>query len=154
QMEMAAHYRIASYPAPAGGCLLTDPIFSRRLRDLFAHHPDCRVRDIELLKVGRHFRINETTKIVVGRNAADNDAIERLGEAGDAVIRLARVPGPTALVSGGGSEAARMLAAALCARYSRIPKDVEVAADCLRNGVNTPLTASALAPEEGERLII
>ncbi|MBU2053859.1 MAG: tRNA 4-thiouridine(8) synthase ThiI, partial [Proteobacteria bacterium] len=47
QMEMAAHYRIASYPAPAGGCLLTDPIFSRRLRDLFAHHPDCRVRDIE-----------------------------------------------------------------------------------------------------------
>ena len=94
QMEMAVHYGITSYPAPAGGCLLTDPIFTRRLRDLFGHHPDYRIRDIELLKVGRHFRLDENTKAIVGRNAMDNQTIERLAEAGDALIRVAQAPGP------------------------------------------------------------
>ncbi len=93
QMEMAVHYGITSYPPPAGGCLLTDPIFARRLRDLFDRHPDYRIRDIELLKVGRHFRLTETTKAVVGRNARDNDTIERLAEAGDALIRIDHIPG-------------------------------------------------------------
>jgi tRNA-specific 2-thiouridylase len=154
QMEMAVHYGITSYPPPAGGCLLTDPMFSRRLRDLFAHHPDCGIREIELLKVGRHFRLNETTKVVIGRNATDNDTIERLSDAGDAVIRISQVPGPTVLVPGGGDREARILAAKLCARYSDAPKNREAVADCTLGGVNTPLTVSALAPEEGERLMI
>ncbi|MBA4423211.1 MAG: tRNA 4-thiouridine(8) synthase ThiI [Syntrophus sp. (in: bacteria)] len=154
QMEMAVHYGITSYPAPAGGCLLTDPIFTKRLRDLFDRHPDHSVRDIELLKAGRHFRLNEATKAVVGRNAMDNDTIERLTVQSDALIHIAQVPGPTVLVPGGGDEETRFLAARLCARYSDAPRDREVVAHCFRNGIGTPLSVLALMPEEAARLII
>jgi tRNA-specific 2-thiouridylase len=154
QMEMAVHYGITSYPPPAGGCFLTDPIFARRLRDLFSRHPDHRLRDIELLKVGRHFRLTETTKVVVGRNAGDNGTIERLAEACDALIRVDQFPGPTVLVPGGGDEETRRLAAGLCARYSDAPRDREAAVHCLRDGVMTPFTVRALTPEEAEHLHI
>jgi len=154
QMEMAVHYGITSYPPPAGGCLLTDPLFSRRLRDLFNRHPDYRIRDIELLKVGRHFRLTDTTKAVVGRNANDNGTIERLAEACDALIRVDQFPGPTVLVLGGGDEGTRRLAAGLCARYSDAPRNREAAVHCLRDGIMTPLTVLAVTPEEAERLLI
>ena len=154
QMEMAVHYGITSYPPPAGGCLLTDPIFSRRLRDLFDHHPDHEIRDIELLKVGRHFRLNEKTKAIVGRNAMDNETIERLAERGDALIRIDSFPGPTVLVPGGGDEETRRLAAGICARYSDGPRDRELVAGCLRDGSATSLAVLAVIPEEAERLLV
>ena len=154
QMALAASYGLTGYPSPAGGCLLTDPIFSRRLRDLFNRHPDHRIRDIELLKVGRHFRLTDTTKAVVGRNANDNGTIERLAEACDALIRVDQFPGPTVLVPGGGDEGTRRLAAGLCARYSDAPRNREAAVHCLRDGIMTPLTVLAVTPEEAERLLI
>jgi tRNA-uridine 2-sulfurtransferase len=154
QMEMAVHYGITSYPPPAGGCLLTDPIFARRLRDLFNRHPEYRFRDIELLKVGRHFRLTKTTKIVVGRNASDNGTIERLAEASDALIRVEHFPGPIVLVPGGGDEETRRLAAGLCARYSDAPRDREAVVLCLRDGIIAPLKIPAVTPEEAERLLI
>jgi tRNA-specific 2-thiouridylase len=154
QMEMAVHYGITSYPPPAGGCFLTDPIFARRLRDLFSRHPEHRLRDIELLKVGRHFRLTDTTKVVVGRNAGDNGTIERLAEACDALIRVDQFPGPTVLVPGGGDEETRRLAAGLCARYSDAPRNRKAAVHCLRDGITAPFTVQALTPEEAERLRI
>ena len=155
QMEMAAHYGITSYPPPAGGCLLTDPIFSRRLRDLFDHHRDYEIRDIDLLKVGRHLRLDEKTKAIVGRNAADNETIERLAKRGDALIRIDSFPGPTVLVPGGGDERTRLLAAGICARYCDGPRDRELVASCIRGGSATSsLRIRAVIPAEAERLLI
>jgi tRNA-specific 2-thiouridylase len=154
QMEMAVHYGITSYPAPAGGCLLTDPIFAKRLRDLFDRYPDHSVRDIELLKVGRHFRLSHTTKAIIGRNEMDNHTIERLAVPSDALIHIAQFPGPAVLVPGNGDEDARLLAARLCARYSDAPKDREVVTDCLSNGISSRLSVLALTPEESAHLII
>lgn len=154
QMEMAAHYGITSYPAPAGGCLLTDPIFARRLRDLFDRHPNHRIRDIELLKVGRHFRLTETTKAVVGRNAMDNETIERLAEAGDELICIDPFPGPTVLIPGGGDDDTRRLAAGICARYSDAPRDREVIVHFRRDGNVTSLTVAAMTPEEAKHMLI
>lgn len=154
QMEMAARYGITDYPAPAGGCLLTDPMFARRLKDLFHRHPDHRIRDIELLKVGRHFRLSETEKAVVGRNAADNAALEPLARAGDAVIRVDSFPGPTVLLPGGGSEGTRRLAARICARYSDAPRDGDIAVRIHRDGLTESLRVRALKPEEAELLLI
>jgi len=154
QMELAVQYGITSYPPPAGGCLLTDPLFSRRLRDLFEHHPRHVIRDIELLKVGRHFRLGGRSIIVIGRNAADNDAIERLSEPGDALIRIGEFPGPTVVVPGGGDEETRRLAACICARYSDAPRDRTITATCLLNGVAISLTVLALRPgETADRII-
>jgi tRNA-uridine 2-sulfurtransferase len=154
QIEMAVHYGIRSYPPPAGGCLLTDPIFSRRLRDLFDRHPGHRMRDIDLLKVGRHFRLNQTTKAVVGRNVMDNGTIEKLAEAGDALIRIDQFPGPAVLVPGGGDADTIHLAARICARYSDAPRDRETAVHCLRDGITTTLAVKAAAPDMMETLLI
>jgi tRNA U34 2-thiouridine synthase MnmA/TrmU len=44
QMELAKNFGISDYPAPAGGCLLTDKNYSIRLREIFEHQKTCRRR--------------------------------------------------------------------------------------------------------------
>ena len=130
QLEMAQNYNITSYSTPAGGCLLTDPMFSKRLKDLFDHQPDAAVRDIELLKHGRHLRLNDTVKIVVGRHKEDNLAIENLSLKQDIIIKMKDYPGPTVLVPNVCDEEMLSTAASICAVYSDAPNDREVTAKC------------------------
>jgi len=59
------------YPTPSGGCLLTYREFASKLRDLFDHNERVTMRDVRLLKIGRHFRFG-SSKIIVGRNEAEN----------------------------------------------------------------------------------
>jgi tRNA-specific 2-thiouridylase len=40
QIALAKAFGVTEYPAPAGGCLLTDPNYSRRLKDLFDHQAE------------------------------------------------------------------------------------------------------------------
>jgi tRNA U34 2-thiouridine synthase MnmA/TrmU len=135
QMEMAERYGITEYSNPAGGCLLTDPMFSRRLKDLFAHHHGFTQRDLELLKVGRHVRLDEHYKVIIGRNKRDNQALEALVEDRDAVFRMRDFPGPLCALPAGGPEDIRRKAAAICAAYADTPKDAEeVTVKCQQEG--------------------
>lgn len=133
QMEAALEFGIGGYSAPAGGCLLTDPMFAKRLKELFSHN-DFSIPSIHLLKAGRHFRINERTKVIVGRNEADNGLIEQYAQDVDSVIHMTDYPGPTTLVPGGGTEAEINVAASLCALYSDAPKGATVQLNCLQGG--------------------
>jgi len=154
QMELAKAFHIAEYPSPAGGCLLTDPIFSRRLKDLLASRPDCEVREIELLKVGRHFRFGETTKAVVGRNKKENEKLLSLAAESDLVIKVDSVPGPVVLVLGEIPPGAEDLAVALALSYSDA-KDGEVAGVKLsRSGIERQETAAAGPKSEFQRFMI
>jgi hypothetical protein len=118
QFELAAGWGLTEYPTPAGGCLLTDPNFSRRLRDLFEHGPEPDAHALELLKIGRQFRIREGVKAAVGKNDADNRALLALRGPGELVMRTHGVPGPVAIVGGAADEADLAVIAAICARYS------------------------------------
>ncbi|HEY5999201.1 MAG TPA: hypothetical protein VI078_07855 [bacterium] len=118
QFELAARWGITGYPTPAGGCLLTDPNFSRRLRDLFEHGPEPDAHALALLKIGRQFRIREGVKATVGKNDVDNKALLALRAPGDTVVRTNGVPGPVAIVGGAADEADLALVASICARYS------------------------------------
>jgi tRNA U34 2-thiouridine synthase MnmA/TrmU len=100
QMELAESLGIKEYPSPAGGCLLTDEVFSRRLKDLLSARPDFELREIELLKIGRHFRIGPNTKLVVGRNKDENQTIQGLWKEDDLLLTTVTAPGPTVLVCG------------------------------------------------------
>jgi tRNA-specific 2-thiouridylase len=71
QIELAKRFSIADYPCPAGGCLLTYKEFANKLRDLFTHKKRVSVADVNMLKVGRHFRFGKN-KIIVGRNETEN----------------------------------------------------------------------------------
>ncbi|HBF43145.1 MAG TPA: tRNA 4-thiouridine(8) synthase ThiI [Desulfobacteraceae bacterium] len=118
QMELARKLHIGEYPTPAGGCLLTEEVFSRRLKDLFHFKSEQELREIELLKMGRHFRINSQAKIVVGRNKKENEDIHALFRDKDVILTSASLPGPIVLFLGNPSSEALELAAAITVSYS------------------------------------
>ncbi|MRR18099.1 MAG: DUF814 domain-containing protein [Deltaproteobacteria bacterium] len=153
QMRLAVEFGIRRYPPPAGGCLLTDPMFSRRLRDLMARAEDRQARDYDLLKYGRHFRTPLGVKIIVGRNHADNDSLRRLTGDDDLVLNMAGHPGPYVLIPYG-SASAKEFAAALCVRYSDAPAGREAEVICSFRGHTTSLMSAAASKEECESRIM
>jgi len=153
QMQMADEFGIKNYSPPAGGCLLTDAIFTKRLRDLFSREEDRQIRDIELLKYGRHFRINDNCKIIVGRNKADNNALKTLVREEDLVLFMADFPGPQVIVPYG-DESVMNTAAALCVRYSDAPDDLEAKVLCRKGSTSTTVITKAAARGDCERWII
>jgi tRNA-specific 2-thiouridylase len=126
QMELAEKYGLKSYPSPAGGCLLTDPVFSRRLRELYDLNPSLEAREVEFLKYGRHFRLPQGHKVIVGRNKEDNEALEQLVTSDDVVLKAANVPGPTVVIPDANSrppDEVLEIAAAMTLAYSDADKD-------------------------------
>ncbi|MBI3271364.1 MAG: hypothetical protein HYZ53_20400 [Planctomycetes bacterium] len=123
QMELAAEFGIKEFPTPAGGCLLTDPRFSEKLRDLFAHADKVKGKDIHLLKIGRHFRLSEDWKLVVGRDEGENTLLEQYAEDGDYWLEAIDHPGAVALGRGRPGENGLELAARIVLRYGKAPKD-------------------------------
>jgi tRNA-specific 2-thiouridylase len=124
QMALAEGYGLRDYPAPAGGCLLTDPIFSIRLKELFLTSPDPSLREVELLKAGRHFRLDSMIKVIIGRNKKENEFIEKWVEPEDGWARVVGHPGPLALALGGiGKPGDWEKLAQLCLTYSDAPED-------------------------------
>jgi tRNA U34 2-thiouridine synthase MnmA/TrmU len=77
QMKLAKELGVNQFPPPAGGCLLTDRNYCLRLKDLIDRQ-ELKVANLELLSYGRHYRISESTKLIVGRDEADNDALEAI----------------------------------------------------------------------------
>jgi tRNA U34 2-thiouridine synthase MnmA/TrmU len=120
QMALARELGIAEYPSPAGGCLLTDPAFAFRLRELMTHGAPT-AAGVALLKVGRHFRLPDGTLAVVGRHQEDNLHLEPLFAPGDVRLEAADIPGPTTLLRGTATEANVRTAAALTLRYTKTP---------------------------------
>ena len=118
QFELAAMWGITDFPNPAGGCLLTDPGFSRRLKDLLDHGPDADAHDLELLKIGRQFRLREGVKAAVGKKFEHNLALAALRGPSDLLLRTVDVPGPVMIISGSANDADITTAAGICARYS------------------------------------
>lgn len=99
QMDLAHAWGIVDYPTPAGGCLLTDPDFTRRLRELFAHEKTPELTDVPLLKMGRVLFVGTRSLIVLGRNEPENTALETFSHlSGDTVVSLRDLSGPTALL--------------------------------------------------------
>jgi tRNA-uridine 2-sulfurtransferase len=127
QLTLAKRFGISDPPNAAGGCLLTDPAFSRRVKDIMDHCDDIpTLNDIELLKVGRHFRLTPDAKLVVGRNKDENEVINALAREGDIVIEVKDYVGPICLLRCKKYDhelLARCAAVAL--RYSDAPRDRE-----------------------------
>lgn len=117
QMKLADNFSIAEYPCSTGGCLLTDPAFARRLKDYFDHCMVPTMRDINLLKVGRHFRYHNT-KVIVGKNHAQNRHLFEVRENGEVYVETMGIPGPSALVIGNITADTLAFAARATASYS------------------------------------
>jgi tRNA U34 2-thiouridine synthase MnmA/TrmU len=118
QMRLAEEFGLIDYPQPAGGCcFLPDENFARKLRDLLADRgnvvdPD----DMMLLKVGRHFRLGDGVKIIVGRHEAENDFLERF-RVGRGAVWVEEFSSPLTLIEGAPSAEQLELACKITARY-------------------------------------
>ena len=97
-MELAKKWGIDYFPTPAGGCLLTDPGFSQRLKDLFEHNAEAEKAEIDLLKVGRQFWVGKN-KVIIGRDKLDNQNLrDFFDEEKMIILKLLEYPGPLGVI--------------------------------------------------------
>ena len=149
QLALARQVGLDVFACPAGGCLLTMKQFAARLRDLFDHRREVGWRDVQLLTVGRHFRLGPN-KIVVGRNEIENRVVLATRQPTDYVFEAPDCGSPVTVLQGTKSRAAVTTAAALTVRY----------ADCtgrtrVKYGTARPvrgIEAEPLDPAEVDRL--
>ncbi len=119
QLQLAERYGVRGYSTPAGGCLLTDKNFSAKLRDLFEEKQTIVSTDIRLLTVGRHFRIDQGHKIVLGRNNGENKILVGLAPQGYHLFTPHGFPGPVALLSGTPTQDIKQTIGRLIITYSK-----------------------------------
>ena len=118
QIQLAYRYGLINVPSPSGGCRLTDPNFCKRLKDLKEHEGLVGVRAIYLLRFGRHFRLDDKVKIIIGRNEKDNAILEGNAELYDFILKVENVAGPTGLLPFTAREDQIRMGATICVRYS------------------------------------
>ena len=121
QLALVEEYGWEEYESPGGGCLLTEAHYSDRIRE-FVRHDEFTVSDIDLLKFGRHFRLPDGAKLVVGRNKEDNEGLQKVDQTKYLPIKLP-IAGPFSLMSREASPEDKALAAKLAITYARSSAD-------------------------------
>jgi len=150
QIELAKKFGIDDYKTPAGGCLLTDIQFSKRLRFLIGIKGRPTKEYFELLRVGRHFYADGCW-FVIGRNEKENKIL-RDSKIWRYMFFTIDYPGPTGIIVEGDS---LDIAIKVLVRYSDAPKDRSVRVKVLEDsGKSSTLETIALDEEEIERIRI
>ena len=159
QMELAAKMGIEDYPSPAGGCKLTEPAFSKRLKDLFTQE-SFSLEEIGLLKLGRHFRLRRDIKLVVGRNKEENEKIRGFFQEGDFLFKAKNLKGPVSLLKKGSNVGSELIdkSCQITARYCdrNEEENEEVSIDYYRElkGIVKTIKVKPLIEDELESLRI
>jgi len=122
-IALAHEFGLRRIPAPSTGCALTEPGFAAKVHDLLGNDPAADRWQFELLKVGRHVRLNQATKVILGRRADENDRLRHLFAQAGATPRELLTPenfmGPTALIVGSTGAAERQFAGNLLVQYGK-----------------------------------
>jgi len=119
QMELAKEWGILEYPSPAGGCKLTEPNYSRRLSELLEHKEDTSKKDLELLKIGRHFRLSKDAKIISTRMEKEWELLEPLLTQEDLIFQARDYNGSAIVIVGTPTDEDIELAAKISGRYCK-----------------------------------
>ena len=155
QIQLAREFGVTKYPAPAGGCLLTDKGYSRRLKDLMDRQEELSESELTLLKFGRHFRATSGAKIIVGRTQGDNgNILKHFDRKKDAVLKTLRYPSPIVIVPASASDGEKFLAAAMCAGYSKAPPSSAVEVEVEGPDGKKTLTVLPVEPKDVRHLMI
>ncbi len=115
-LTLAEQMNITEFQTPSGGCLLTDPGFSRRLADLMRYQEKIAPEDIALLKIGRHFRLGPEAKLVVGREEVENEKLKKFMSLAQYLLYVPDTGSPYGLLLG--NRDFIKLSAQIVARYS------------------------------------
>ncbi len=118
QYELVARYGLKHFSRPGGGCLLTDPIYARKLKGALRRNPDCLMEDVSLLRMGRHFHIEGNT-LVLGRNQEENEYLESHCRPPYSLLRPKGFKGPSGMIKGEPDERTITTAARIIAFYAK-----------------------------------
>jgi tRNA-uridine 2-sulfurtransferase len=140
--ELADDLDVKNYPCPAGGCLLTELSFVPKMRDIFDHCDELNLRDFRLLKIGRHLRIGERTKVIIGRDERDNDLLEAARQEGEAAITWLDGNTPVGVIIGRQDQKALELASRILLRYTKAEKGASCRIRVRRNGDENSIAVS------------
>jgi len=158
QLAMARKFGMEDPPNAAGGCLLTDPQFSRRIRDLMKYLDKEKIptmNDIELLKDGRHFRLSNVAKLIVGRNQNENYVMRSLALKDDIVIEAQEFPGPTCILRSKNYEYSLVeKSSRIGLRYSDSPRGLETNVKVMYRDQVSVIATFPMGNEELENLRI
>lgn len=148
QLDMAKKYGIENPPNAGGGCLLTEPQFGIKAKDLFSHVETPTINDIDLLKIGRHFRLDEETKLVVGRNKDENEMIKAIALPNDILLEAKDHVGPTSILRGNNAKNHTEFASSVTLRYSDAPKNQSEIVLVKRGDVSEEISAKSIEEED------
>ena len=143
QLKLAKNFGLKNYLSPAGGCLLTEKEFSLKLKDLFEHRKKVEISDVNLLKIGRHFRLYPDTKLIVGRNERENKLLSSLARKNDFLLEVNDIAGPIGVLESRNKDLIP-LAAGIVARYSDAKDFSSVSVNYCNAGNKTQLTVEPL----------
>ena len=121
QLRLAKEWGFEEYESPGGGCLLTEDAMATKIKDI-QKHGEFKVEDIALLKHGRHLRLPDGAKLVVGRNKDDNEELAKITHPSYSFIKCDGVAGPLSLIQKDASKDDINLAAKIIITYTKTPK--------------------------------
>lgn len=124
QMELAREIGLENFESPGGGCLLTDENFAKKMID-FIKYDKFEITDIPVIKYGRHFRLQEGAKLVVGRDQADNAHLELVESEKYMHIKTLELNGPHSLISKNATQKDLDFAAKAVLTYCKITPETE-----------------------------
>jgi len=127
QIALTKKFKIKDFPNPAGGCILTEADYAKKLKSLFNKIPDCDGSDCLILRNGR-IVWDKKIMTVIGRSERDNKRILKLKKSGDVILEPDNFAGPTVLIRGFGKGIAKATinkAVELLLNYSKkIPEEI------------------------------
>ncbi|MEA3330868.1 MAG: 7-cyano-7-deazaguanine synthase [Campylobacterota bacterium] len=118
QLQMVKEIGLDNFESPGGGCLLTDENFAKKMFD-FIKYDKFEVGDIPLMKFGRHFRLSDGAKLVIGRNKEENEHLQNIGNDKYYHIKTVGLPGPHAMLSKNASQVDKELSAKAVLTYCK-----------------------------------
>jgi predicted ribosome quality control (RQC) complex YloA/Tae2 family protein len=121
------------------------------------NHGDPGINEVQLLKVGRHFRIDDKTKVVVSRREEENPVVEKLATDNDFLLEMKDIPGPLAIIRGEINDEKLKIAAQLTVRSSKAKSDPTaevIVSKALPGSMQRILNVSKIDPEFAKELMI
>jgi len=134
QFRLAEQTGVKDYPTPAGGCHLTELSFVPKVRDIFTHSDQLNLRDFKLLKIGRHFRLGDRTKTIIGRDENDNLKLEKAVQNDETLFHWLDGNGPVGILTGKQDEEYLSISLRILLRYTKAKAGVSCRISVLHNG--------------------
>ena len=122
QLEMAKEIGLEDFESPGGGCLLTDENFAKKMND-FIKYDNFEVKDIPLMKFGRHLRLSDGAKLVVGRNQEENGFLQNIDNDKYYHVKTVGLPGPHAMLSKNATDTDKELATKIVLTYCKTKQE-------------------------------